>query len=138
MNILGISAFFHDSAAAILRDGEVVFAAEEERFTREKHSSGFPSLAIRAGLEATGLKVSDLDAVAFYEKPFLKLDRVLRTHMTMWPVSLKSFLHFVPDWFSKKLFVKAIIRRSLDYSGADDSVYFLLTIIIEQRNSSVL
>ena len=89
--ILGISAFYHDAAAALIIDGDVVAAAQEERFTRKKHDPGFPQHAIDYCLEETGLRPEDLDYVAFYDKPYLKFDRLLETYMAYAPVGFRSF-----------------------------------------------
>jgi len=116
-NILGVSAFYHDSAACLVQDGEVVAAAQEERFTRKKHDSGFPRQAVRYCLEQTGLRITDVDLVAFYEKPFLKFDRILHTYLSYAPLGLRSFLKAIPLWIKEKVWMKDAIRRELDYDG---------------------
>jgi len=113
MNILGISAFYHDSAAAILRDGQIVAAAQEERFTRKKHDPGFPSHAVRYCLEESGLSIDQLDAVAFYDKPLLKFERLLETYHAFAPRGLASFLTGMPVWLKEKMFLKRLLREEL-------------------------
>ena len=103
MNILGISAFYHDSAAALVRDGEIVAAAQEERFTRVKHDARFPANAVRYCLAEGGIGKDGLDAVAFYEKPVVKFSRILQTYVSVAPRGLRSFLMTVPVWMKKKL-----------------------------------
>jgi len=113
MLILGISAFYHDSAAAIVRDGKIVAAAQEERFTRIKHDSGFPVNAIAYCLEAAGASVEDCDHIAFYEKPFIKFERLLETYLAIAPRGFKSFSMALPVWVNEKLFQKKLLRDSL-------------------------
>jgi len=114
MTILGISAFYHDSAAAIIQDGEVIAAAQEERFTRKKHDASFPTQAIRFCLEYAGCSVNDLDAVVFYEKPLLKFERLLETYYAYAPGGLKSFMMAMPVWLKEKLFLKKLIWDALN------------------------
>jgi carbamoyltransferase len=111
--ILGISAFYHDSAAAILVDGRIVAAAQEERFTRKKHDSSFPANACRYVIEEAGLKYSDLSAVAFYDKPFLKFERLLETYHAFAPGGLVSFVQAMQVWIKEKLFMKRLLREQL-------------------------
>jgi carbamoyltransferase len=111
--ILGISAFYHDSAAALVVGGEIVAAAQEERFTREKHTAAFPVNAIRYCLEEGGLSIDELDAVVFYDKPFLKFERLLETYYAFSPKGLLSFLKALPVWLKEKLFLKKLIRDAL-------------------------
>ncbi len=111
MNVLGISCFYHDAAAALVRDGEIIAAAEEERFTRKKHDYGFPANAIRFCLKAGRLTADELDYVVFYEKPFLKFDRILRTVMQTFPKSMSVFRESMLAWFGEKLWVKDLIRK---------------------------
>ena len=111
--ILGISAFYHDSAAAILVDGQIVAAAQEERFTRKKHDSSFPVNACRYVIEEAGLKYSDLSAVAFYDKPFLKFERLLETYHAFAPGGLVSFVQAMQVWIKEKLFMKRLLRDQL-------------------------
>lgn len=114
VRILGLSAFYHDSAACLLVDGEVVAAAQEERFTRKKHDAAFPTHATRYCLQAAGLKVTDLDHVVFYDKPFLKFERLLETHLAFAPKGLRSFLQAVPLWIGEKLWLPQVIQKELD------------------------
>lgn len=111
--ILGISAFYHDSAAAICVGGEVVAAAQEERFTREKHTADFPKNAIKYCLEETGFSIDELDAVVFYDKPLLKLERLLETYLAFAPKGLVSFLKAIPVWLDEKMFLKKLIYDGL-------------------------
>src|SRR5665213_3296864 len=113
MVILGISAFYHDSAAALLRDGEVVAAAQEERFTRKKHDASFPENAIRWCLAETALGGQDVDYVAFYDKPFLKFERLLETYLAFAPRGFTSFRTAMPIWISEKLFQKNLLADEL-------------------------
>jgi len=113
MWILGISAFYHDSAAALIRNGEIVAAAQEERFTRKKHDSRFPAHAVRYCLESAGLQPSELEAVVFYEKPFLKFERLLENYLALAPRGLRSFQMALPLWVREKLFQKDLLRREL-------------------------
>ncbi len=117
MNILGISAFYHDSAACLVRDGKVVAAAQEERFTRKKYDAAFPKEAIRYCLEAGGITQKDLDLVAFYEKPFLKFERLLETYLAYAPSGLASFIKAMPVWIKQKLWIKDLIATELDFKG---------------------
>lgn len=120
--ILGVSAWYHDSAACLLRDGVIVAAAQEERFTRVKHDPDFPKNAIAYCLQAGGVSLSQVDHVAFYEKPFLKFDRLLHTYMACAPRGLQSFLKAMPVWVGEKLWQKALIAEALD--GFDGSILF--------------
>lgn len=116
--ILGISAYYHDSAAALIRKGIPVAAAQEERFSRKKHDASFPSRAVGYVLEEAGLSMEDIDAVAFYEKPYIKFERLLETYHALAPRGLKSFLASVPVWIKEKLFQKTILKRELTSLGA--------------------
>lgn len=111
--ILGISAFYHDSAAALLIDGEIVAAAQEERFSRRKHDDRFPAAAIQYCLDAAGIRPENLDYVAFYEKPFLKFDRLLETYLAFAPAGLSQFLEAMPVWLKFKLRLPRVIRKAL-------------------------
>ena len=99
---LGISAFYHDSAAALVRDGEIIAAAQEERFTRKRHDSGFPAHAIRYCLEEAGVPLSDVEQIAFYDKPFLKFERLLETYLAFAPRGFRSFRMALPIWIKEK------------------------------------
>src|SRR5579859_1944418 len=112
-NILGISAFYHDSAAALIVDGRIVAAAQEERFTRKKHDSGYPANAIAYCLSAGGLQPEDLDYVAFYDKPLLKFDRLLETYLAFAPAGFRSFRLAMPVWLKDKLHLRRFLRREL-------------------------
>lgn len=111
--ILGISAFYHDSAAALLRDGEIVAAAQEERFTRKKHDPDFPSRAVQFCFEQAGIEAADIDFVAFYDKPILKFHRLLETYLGFAPIGLKSFRKAIPTWLGEKLHMKGRMTRAL-------------------------
>ncbi|HTE10000.1 MAG TPA: carbamoyltransferase [Chitinophagaceae bacterium] len=113
MKILGISAFYHDAAAALLSDGKIIAAAQEERFTRKKHDPAFPSNAIKFCLQYAGCSLNDLDAVVFYDKPFLKFERLLETYYAFAPKGLFSFIQSMPVWIKEKLFLKKIIYEAL-------------------------
>ena len=111
--ILGISAFYHDSAAALIVDGRIVAAAQEERFTRKKHDPAFPAEAVRYCLTAAGLQASDLDFIAFYEKPLVKFERLLETYLAFAPSGFRSFVMAIPVWLKDKLYIHRTIRRAL-------------------------
>ena len=113
MRILGISAFYHDSAAALVEDGRIVAAAQEERFTRKKHDPSFPMQAIGYCLEATGARLSNIDHVVFYDKPFLKFERLLETYIALAPLGFRSFQMAIPLWLKEKLFQKSLLRKKL-------------------------
>jgi carbamoyltransferase len=113
MKILGLSAYYHDSAAALVVDGAVVAAAQEERFSRRKHDAAFPAHAVRYCLEAAGASLSDLDAVVFYEKPFVKFERLLETYLSVAPRGLRQFLLAMPLWLREKLFQKDLLLGEL-------------------------
>ncbi len=115
--ILGISAFYHDSAAAIIVEGEIIAAAQEERFTRKKHDPGFPAHAIRYVLEESGVPFDKLTAVAFYDKPFLKFERLLETYHAFVPRGVASFITAVPVWIKEKLFMRKLLRDELKQFG---------------------
>ena len=123
--ILGISAFYHDSAAALLVDGEIIAAAQEERFTRKKHDPSFPSQSIQYVLEESGFLLSDVTAVSFYDKPLLKFERLLETYHIFSPLGLTSFLSAIPVWIKEKLFLKKLIKDELKKIGAfTGTLYF--------------
>jgi carbamoyltransferase len=113
LRVLGISAFYHDSAAALVVDGKVVAAAQEERFTRKKHDSGFPDRAIAYCLQTGNVKLSDVDFVAFYDKPFLKFERLLETYLAFAPKGFASFRMSMPVWLREKLFQKDLLNKAL-------------------------
>ncbi len=120
MKIIGISAYYHDSAACLLVDGELVSAAQEERFTRKKHDPGFPKNAIGYCLDASKIKLSDVDYVVFYDKPLIKFERLLETYLSYAPKGFKSFLTAMPIWLKEKLFLKATLKRELAKMGEMD------------------
>src|ERR1700754_3927983 len=120
MRILGISAFYHDSAAALVVDGRIVAAAQEERFTRRKHDPSFPANAISYCLTEAKLAAGDLDHVVFYEKPFLKFERLLETYLAFAPRGFQSFRKAMPVWLKQKLFQKSVLRDHL--LKIDDSI----------------
>ena len=110
--ILGISAFYHDSAATILVDGKIVAAAQEERFTRKKHDSSYPFHAIEFVLKYANLKLNDIDQIVFFEKPFLKFERLLETYVAFAPRGFMSFCKAMPVWLKDKLFQKKCFLKS--------------------------
>ena len=117
MKILGISAYYHDSAAALLHDGALVAAAQEERFSRKKHDARFPGLAIAYCLEEIGIEISDLDHIVFYDKPLLKFERLLETYFSFAPKGLQSFTTAMPMWLKDKLFLRSQIKSALAKIG---------------------
>ncbi len=119
MRILGLSAFYHDSAAALIEDGRVVAAAQEERFSRKKHDAGFPRHAIAYCLEEAGVSLGDVDHVAFYDKPFLKFERLLETYLAFAPRGFRSFSMAIPVWLKEKLFQKQHLKDELKAWAAD-------------------
>lgn len=122
MRILGISAFYHDSAAALVRDGEVVAAAQEERFSRKKHDPRFPRNAIKYCLDEGGVSLDDVDFIVFYDKPFLKFERLLETYMSFAPRGFQSFRKAIPVWLKEKLFQKKLLCDELKECGASAGV----------------
>jgi len=117
INILGISAYYHDSAACLVRDGEIVAAAQEERFTRKKHDHRFPTHAVAYCLKAGGLQAQDLDYVAFYDKPYIKFERLLETYLAYAPKGFPSFLMAMPLWLKQKLFMRDTIKQEMGFEG---------------------
>ena len=117
MNILGISSFYHDSAACLIQDGDIVAAAQEERFTRKKHDPRFPNNAVDYCLRERGLDINQVDYIAFYDKPLVKFERLLLTYLAMAPHGYLSFLSQMPSWLKEKLFVRNTIRKELGYEG---------------------
>ena len=113
MIVLGISAYYHDSAAALVKDGVILAAAQEERFTRKKHDPGFPVHAVKWCLEGAGVSAADIDHVAFYDKPFLKFERLLETYLAFAPRGFTSFRTAMPVWIGEKLFQKDMLRKEL-------------------------
>ncbi|WP_119418722.1 carbamoyltransferase family protein [Desertibaculum subflavum] len=119
MRILGLSAFYHDSAAALVEDGRIVAAAQEERFTRKKHDSGFPHRAVDYCLAEAGVALKDVDYVAFYDKPFLKFERLLETYLAFAPRGFPSFVKAMPLWLKEKLFQKKLLKDELKQAAPD-------------------
>lgn len=117
MYILGISAFYHDSAACLVKDGEILAAAQEERFTRKKHDPRFPGNAIKYCLGEGGLSVEDLDHIVFYDKPFLTFERLLMSYLTVAPKGLRSWLEAMPPWLGQKLHIAKVINKEIGYDG---------------------
>ena len=115
--ILGISSFYHDSAASLVKDGEIIAAAQEERFTRKKHDHNFPENAIRYCLDSSNIAGGDLDYVAFYDKPFVKFERILETYLSYAPIGIKSFWKSMPLWMKQKLWIPDLIKKQLHYEG---------------------
>jgi len=127
MNILGISAFYHDSAAALIRDGEIIAAAQEERFSRKKHDERFPFNAVRYCLHEGGIGSNDLHAVAFYDKPITKFERILKTYFSVAPKGLQSFMMALPIWLREKLWIPLEIEEALEKCGVKtpmENMYF--------------
>ena len=120
MKILGISAYYHDSAAAYIEDGVIIAAAQEERFTRKKHDPGFPSHSVQYCLSEAGVQLSDLDAIVFYDKPLLKMERLLETYYAFSPKGLLSFLTAIPVWLKEKMFLKRMLYDELFAIGKFD------------------
>ena len=119
MRVLGISAFYHDAAAALVDDGKIVAAAQEERFTRKKHDPGFPHHAIEFCLTEGGITLAEIDFVTFYDKPFLKMERLLETYVSFAPRGFRSFAKAIPVWLKEKLFQKDLLRRELKKLAPD-------------------
>ena len=127
-SVLGISAFYHDSAAALLIDGKIIAAAQEERFTRVKHDSSYPFNAVEFVLKYSNLKLNQIDHIVFYEKPFLKFERLLETYVAFAPRGFRSFSSSMPIWLREKLFQKKLLLNELkqhdkDFSG-DSRIFF--------------
>jgi carbamoyltransferase len=122
LRILGISAFYHDSAAALVVDGDIIAAAQEERFTRIKHDLSFPQNAVRACLDIGGITLDDVDYVAFYDKPFLKFERLLETYLSFAPHGFGSFQKALPVWLKEKLFLKDMLIKKLKKAGGGKKI----------------
>ncbi|OGW10753.1 MAG: hypothetical protein A2W75_04585 [Nitrospinae bacterium RIFCSPLOWO2_12_39_15] len=117
MYILGTSCYYHDSAAALIKDGEIIAAAQEERFTRKKHDFHFPQNAIKYCLSEAGIGVNDIDFVGFYDKPFVKFERILETYLSVAPMGIQSFIQAIPMWLHQKLWIPDLIKKELGCSG---------------------
>ncbi|MFQ5496224.1 MAG: carbamoyltransferase N-terminal domain-containing protein, partial [Phycisphaerae bacterium] len=113
MNILGLSCYYHDAGAALVRDGRLVAAAEEERFTRKKHDSGFPENAVRYCLREAGITINDVDHIGFYEKPLVKFNRILESILATWPLSYRAWLTAMPLWLTQRLRIGGEIQKKL-------------------------
>src|SRR5712692_8964128 len=112
-DIRGVAAYYHDSAAALIKDGHIVAAAQEERFTRKKFDAGFPIHAVRYCLEEGGITLADLKYVVFYDKPLVKFERLLETYVAFSPKGVKSFLSAMPVWLKEKLLLKSLLQNEL-------------------------
>ncbi len=134
MRILGISAYYHDAAAAVVVDGKIISAAQEERFTRTKHDSAFPLNAIQSCLAIAGLQASDIDHVAFYDKPFLKFERILETYLAFAPRGFTSFRQALPLWLKEKLFQKSLLVKELQ--GLDSAVDWSARLLFSEHHLS--
>ena len=115
--VLGISAYYHDSAAALIEDGIITTAVQEERFSRVKHDASFPSAAIAECLCRSGIELKDVDYIVFYDKPLLKFERLLETYLAVAPRGIRSFIAAMPIWLREKLFLKQVLRRELAELG---------------------
>ena len=135
MYILGISAFYHDSAACLLKDGEIIAAAQEERFTRNKHDAGFPYHAIQFSLEEAGIAANQIDNVVFYEKPFVKFERLLETYLAFAPKGFKSFAKAMPVWIKDKLFQKSALIKALK-SALDENIDWRERLLFSEHHLS--
>ena len=128
MKILGISAFYHDSAAAVINGDKIIAAAQEERFTRKKHDPRFPVNATQFCLEQAGYTIDELDAIVFYDKPLLKFERLLETYYSFAPKGIRSFITAIPVWLKEKMFLKRLIHEELAKVGAYDKKLSLIHI----------
>ncbi|RJP28957.1 MAG: hypothetical protein C4533_03960 [Candidatus Omnitrophota bacterium] len=117
MRILGISCFYHDSAAALVIDGQIIAAVQEERFTRKKHDSSFPLNSIKWCLEFAGISINEIDYIVFYEKPFIKFERILETALSYAPLGIRQFMQAMPLWLKQKLWIPEIIKKQLEFNG---------------------
>ena len=133
--ILGISAYYHDAAAALLSDGEILAAAQEERFTRKKHDAGFPTHAVRYCLKEADLALSDIDYLVFYDKPFLKFERILETYLNYAPSGLRSFVAAMPIWLKEKLYLKWTLRQELAEIGGPEAKRSISLLFAEHHQS---
>jgi len=125
--VLGISAFYHDSAASLVQDGKIIAAAQEERFTRKKHDAAFPSNAIKYCIEEAGIDANSLECLVFYDKPFIKFERLLETYHAFAPKGLLSFINAIPVWLKDKVFMKSLIRKELKAIGINSDLPILFT-----------
>ena len=111
MYILGISAFYHDSAACLVQDGDIIAAAQEERFTRKKHDPGFPRRAVQYCLRQAGIGIKDIKYIAFYDKPLIKFERLMETYVGFAPKGIQSFLAAMPVWLKEKLLLRTLLQK---------------------------
>ena len=127
-SILGISAFYHDSAACLLKDGKIIAAAQEERFSRKKHDQRYPHQAIEFVLKFSNMKLSEIDQIVFFEKPFLKFERLLETYVAFAPRGFVSFAKAMPLWIKEKLFQKNLLFNKLkehdENFKSDENIFF--------------
>lgn len=135
-SILGISAFYHDSAACLISDGLILAAAQEERFTRKKHDASFPKNAIRYCLQEAGLEPHELKLAVFYENPNAKFDRLIETYFTLAPKGIGSFMAAMRSWLGRKLFIRQIIERELLSLADGRSVKGLPEIVFTEHHQS--
>ena len=133
---LGISAYYHDSAACLVKDGEIVAAAQEERFSRKKHDSGFPREAVKFCLQEGGIRISDVNEIVFYDKPLLKFERLLETYLSFAPKGLSSFLAAMPVWLKEKLFLKDLLRKECVRVGGLQSTKDVPQILFGEHHES--
>ena len=131
--ILGISAFYHDSAAALIINGDIIAAAQEERFTRKKHDSSFPENAIAYVLQEGGIQMEDLTTVAFYDKPLLKFERLLETYHSFAPNGLLNFIKSVPVWIKDKIYIKRLLQKKFKRKKRKALRFYLQSIIFPMR-----
>ncbi|KFZ44465.1 hypothetical protein KD27_06090, partial [Smithella sp. D17] len=134
--VLGISAFYHDSAACLVRDGEIIAAAQEERFTRKKHDPGFPREAVKYCLKAGNISLGDLKYIVFYDKPLVKFERLLETYLAFAPRGLQSFLAAMPVWLKEKLFLKSLLQKEFLASWAEGKQSDLPPILFSEHHES--
>ena len=127
--IIGISAFYHDSAVALVVDGQIKFAAQEERFSRIKNDANFPKLSLEKLLKSNKIKIDDIDAVVFFEKPFLKFERLIETYLGFAPLGFRQFLKSMPIWLNEKLFMKRMIINHIKQFSKkfDEKKFFFRT-----------
>ncbi|PIY51453.1 MAG: hypothetical protein COY36_02475 [Zetaproteobacteria bacterium CG_4_10_14_0_2_um_filter_55_20] len=133
--ILGISAYYHDSAAALIHDGDIVAAAQEERFTRKKHDAGFPAHAIAYCLSEVGIVLTDVDYVVFYDKPLIKFERLLETYLAYAPSGFRSFLSAMPVWLKEKLYLKSVLYKELSALGECKKLELPVLLFTEHHQS---
>jgi carbamoyltransferase len=136
MRILGLSAYYHDSAAALLVDGAIVAAAQEERFTRKKHDAGFPAHAVGYCLEQAGITFDSLDQVVFYDKPFIKFERLIETYLAYAPAGFRSFFTAMPIWLKEKLYLKSLLRKEFKKIGANSTGKEATRILFAEHHQS--